>query len=258
VIVESEVREARTEARVFWGYLWWVVVDQSVARMSEHMVVQNSQYWNSWRASKVYTLQINIYNGEIECDPTSAVNPAQINPYIVGFLSQDRSSSKRKTSVIKKTLQPAWNECLIFLGLDIHDKLSLELKTTVFLGPMNPVLGCYNFTLEELLLLSPEELECKTFTFMSVAQGIAANVTLGFVLDAPVSGLQISSKGEDFRASSVFDDAVTGETPVFLNTYGAFASFLFYANSKPLEEEAGQVVPYDTKIKSSTPNVVIL
>jgi hypothetical protein len=123
---------------------------------------------------------------------------------------------------------------------------------------MNPVLGCYNFTLEELLLLSPEELDCKTFTFMSVAQGIAADITLGFVLDAPVSGIQISSKSEDFRASGVFDDVITGESPVFLNTYGAFASFLFFANSHPVEEEGGQVVPYDTKVKAATPNIVSL
>lgn len=123
---------------------------------------------------------------------------------------------------------------------------------------MNPVLGRYDFTLQDLLHLSPEELESKPFTFISVAQGIAATITLGFVLDAPVSGIQAPSSKEDFRASGVFDDVVTGETPVFLNTYGAFASFLFYANSHPVEEEAGQVVPYDTKATKPPPNVVSL
>ena len=97
------------------------------------MVVQNSQYWDSWRASKVYTLQINIYSANIECDNTSAVRPSQISSYIVGFLTNSRAESKRKTSVLEKTLQPEWNECLIFPSLDIHDKLSLELKTTVML-----------------------------------------------------------------------------------------------------------------------------
>jgi hypothetical protein len=98
---------------------------------NEHiMVAQNSQYWNSWIASKLYTLQINIYSAKIECDATSVRSGVtQFDPYIVCFLDRDRSQSKKKTSILKKTLNPEWNECVLFSELDITEKMCIELKT---------------------------------------------------------------------------------------------------------------------------------
>ena len=224
--------------------------------MNEHIVVQNSTYWNSWRASKNYSLQINIYSAKIECDPSCTVKSSQIDPYIVCFLARDRSQSKKKTTVLKKTIEPVWNECVLFSGVDIHDKFVCELKMPAW-GPLNPVLATYSFELEELMKLSQDELKCKAFRFVAATQGISADVFLGFVLDAPVSTLQVPS-GEDLTPEQVFDDDVTGETPVFLNTQGAFASFLFFANCHPVETEDGQVVPFDNKLKTRPSDVVAL
>lgn len=124
-------------------------------------------------------------------------------------------------------------------------------------GPMNPVLATYSFELEELMKLGPEEMKCKTFHFIAATHGVSADVNLGFVLDAPVSSLQIPS-GADFTAEQVFSDDMTGERPVFLNSHGAFASFLFFANCQSLEMEEGQVVPYDRNIKTRPSDVVAL
>lgn len=106
--------------------------------------------------------------------------------------------------------------------------------------------------------LGQDEMKCKVFSFVASTHGISADVTLGFVLDAPVSSLQMSS-GADIASQDVFgEDAMTGETPVFLNTQGAFASFLFFANCHSVDMEDGQVVPYDNQLKSKPSDVVAL
>eukprot|EP00602_Paraphysomonas_sp_CaronLab_P007721 CAMPEP_0185027090 /NCGR_PEP_ID=MMETSP1103-20130426/11898_1 /TAXON_ID=36769 /ORGANISM="Paraphysomonas bandaiensis, Strain Caron Lab Isolate" /LENGTH=130 /DNA_ID=CAMNT_0027560941 /DNA_START=287 /DNA_END=679 /DNA_ORIENTATION=- len=126
-------------------------------------------------------------------------------------------------------------------------------------GPINPVLAHYAFTLEELLVFSADDLECKTFKFTSGTPGVSADVTLGFVLDAPVSCLQVPDlQAEGAHANQILGENASGELPVFLNTHGAFASFSFYADSHQYVEEYGQVVPHDSTVKSQPSNVVAL
>jgi uncharacterized protein (AIM24 family) len=122
---------------------------------------------------------------------------------------------------------------------------------------MNPVLATYSFELEELMKLGHEEMKCKSFRFVAATHGVSADVNLGFVLDAPVSTLQIPSD-IGLTAEQVFSDDMTGERPVFLNAQGAFASFLFYANCQSVEMEEGQVVPYDKNVKTRPSDVVAL
>jgi hypothetical protein len=126
---------------------------------------------------------------------------------------------------------------------------------------VNPVLGSYGFTLQDLRNLTPDELERKEYTFFPnpSLQGVLATVSMGFVLDAPVSGIHPPSSSDAFRASQIFDDnSSTGENPVFLNTSGPFSSFLFFGNAHPLDEESGQVVPYDSRVKSLPSDIVML
>jgi hypothetical protein len=175
------------------------------------ILVQDSNYWESWQESKLYSLQINIFNANIEAETGSMSNP--VDSYVVIFLTKDRANSKKKTSMCKKSFSPAWHECVVFTGLDITEKVTIELKMPTW-GSLNPVLASYTFSMSDIVNITHGERKSKIYSLTPNFQGIlAAHVTLGFSFNPPVSG----------RSAEEF----TGDMPVSLNACGAFTSLLF-------------------------------
>ncbi len=178
---------------------------------TELHLVQKSQYWDAWQASKKYNVQINIFSSTIDVDPSGPLRSSQIDPYIVVFLNRDRSGSKKKTTLLKRTTTPVWNECIMFTELDVTEKFCLELKMPSW-GSLNPVLGSLTMSLNDIINLTPQDRERKDFTLTPGLAGItSASVSLGFAFNPPVSG-KLSDEGA---------------IPVYLNITGAFTSFLF-------------------------------
>lgn len=208
--------------------------------MSEKSIlVQESNYWESWQSSKQYSLQINIYNANIEVEMGSALKSNPVDSYLVVFLSKDRNNSKKKTSVCKKSFSPAWHECVVFTGLDINERLTIELKMPSW-GSLNPVLASYTFTLADIANRTHGERKSKIYSLSPNFQGIvAAHITLGFSFNPPVAG----KEAEEFG----------GNMPVHLNACGAFTSLLF-SNETPTNN-GGIVLHAPPKLKAGSPRV---
>ena len=178
---------------------------------SDLQLVQKSQYWDAWQASKKYNVQINIFSATIDVDPSGPLRSSQIDPYVVVFLNRDRSGSKKKTTLLKKTTAPVWNECVMFTELDVSEKICLELKMPSW-GSLNPVLGSITLSLHDIINLTPYDRDRKDFSLTPGLAGMtSASVSLGFAFNPPVSG-KLSDEGA---------------IPVYLNITGAFTSFLF-------------------------------
>lgn len=176
-------------------------------------MVQESNYWESWQASKLYSLQVNIFNANIEVEPGSTLRSNPVDSYVVVFLTKDRVNSKKKTSTCKKSFSPAWHECAVFTGLELGEKITIELKMPSW-GSLNPVLASYTFTTAEIVNITHGERKSKIYSLTPNLQGIvSAHVTLGFSFNPPVSG----------RSAEEFN----GDMPVSLNACGAFTSLLF-------------------------------
>lgn len=168
--------------------------------------------------SKQYSLQINIYNASIEVEPSSALRSNPVDSYLVVYLTKDRSNSKKKTSVCKKSFNPAWHECVVFTGLDINEKMTIELKMPSW-GTLNPTLASYTFSLADIAGRTHGERKSKIHSLTPSFQGIvAAHVTLGFTFNPPVAGRHAEEFG--------------GDMPVHLNACGAYTSLLF-SNETP-------------------------
>ncbi len=109
-----------------------VLSDSEVTKMSsDQTVVQGSRYWKSWRAQNFCSLQVKVFHAKIEVDASSTVRVSQIDPYVVVFLTKDRSQSKKKTSIQKKTLTPMWNEFVFFSNVvrwGCHRKVNWQVR----------------------------------------------------------------------------------------------------------------------------------
>lgn len=188
--------------------------------MSEKSIlVHESNYWESWQASKQYSLQVNMYNANIEAEIGSALRSSPPDTYMVIFLTKDRANSKKKTTICKKSFSPAWHECTVFTGLDIAERITVELKMPSW-GSLNPVLASYTFTLADIANRTNGEKKSKIYSLTPNFQGIvSAHITLGFSFNPPVAG----KHAEEF----------SGDMPVYLNACGAFTSLLF-ANETPM------------------------
>jgi len=87
-----------------------------------------SPHWASYRASRSYRLTIHFFEAQLGVVEGSGINGAQLDPYVVVFLTRDREGSKQKTSVVKRSLTPVWNQSLVFDGLNYDDELRVEIK----------------------------------------------------------------------------------------------------------------------------------
>jgi hypothetical protein len=202
-----------------------------MTEQTELQLVHKSQYWQSWQASKKYNLQINVFSSSVDLDKVKVTN--QIDPYVVIFLDRDRSGSKRKTSVLKKTTSPVWNECLMFTDIDVSEKLCIEVKMSSW-GSFNPVLGSISFTVGDIVKLNNQERKNKLFVLTPGSPGInAATIILGFAFNPPVTG-NLSDADND------------RSFPVYLSSNGAFSSFLFdnfTTNSNKAAETNEEIPP---------------
>jgi hypothetical protein len=193
------------------------------------ILVQQSDYWSSWQESKRYAVQINIYNAAIDVDVSSTLRSSLADTYVVAYLAKDRAGSKRKTSICKKSLMPAWHECVLFSDIDLAERLVFELKMPAW-GSLNPALASATFNIADIVLNSHSEMKSKIYTLTPSFQGVlSANITLGFYFNPPVSG-KISTDVPD-------------KTPVYLNAYGAFTSFMFVGEVEKTAEVVLQPPP---------------
>ena len=183
-------------------------------QMSEKSIlVQDSNYWDTWQSSKQYSLQVNIFNAIIDAEPTSALKTNPVDTYVVVFLSKDRANSKKKTSICKKCLTPSWMECVVFTGLELSERITVELKMPSW-GSLNPVLASYTFSMSDIVNATHGDRKSKIYPLTPNFQGVTfAHVGLGFSFNPPVSG----KMAEEF----------SGDMPVSLNASGAFTSLLF-------------------------------
>mmetsp|Transcript_6984 Transcript_6984/g.11668 ORF Transcript_6984/g.11668 Transcript_6984/m.11668 type:complete len:207 (-) Transcript_6984:247-867(-) len=179
---------------------------------NNHVSVSDSQFWKSWRESKVYKLQVSVLSGEIMLSAKSDLKPSQLDPYLVVFLAKDREHSKKKTQVLKRTSNPVWNECICFSDLDYTEKICFELKIPTF-SMSNPLLAQLTFTVQELLQTPLHNMNDFTYELTSTMTGVKASVRLGFKFDTPLVGVEAVSDAS---------------TSVFLNCHDAFASFVFF------------------------------
>jgi hypothetical protein len=204
----------------------------------EHLIVQDSKYWKSWRALNVLSMQINIFSARIELDQSCALRSSQIDPYVVVFLSKDRSHSKKKTMVQKKTLSPIWNESLLFSNFDINDSICVEMKMPSW-GTFNPVLASTTFTVDDLIRMSSDSLKEKTYVLQGAMPGVNVDISLGFEFDGNTDVQEKAHKVNDFKAREAHRESAVD--PVYLNARGAFASFLFYDEPDEISFVGSQV-----------------
>lgn len=199
------------------------------------------------------SLQVKIFCAKMEVESSSAIRASQIDPYVVVFLARDRSQSKKKTTIQKKTLTPMWNEFVFFSHFDINDSICVELKMPAW-GSINPVIASTTFTVDELSRMTTDELNSKTYTLHSQIPGIASEITLGFVFDGVIDVVENSKDGE-VKISNSSIEPETEESPVYLNCRGAYASFYFFNNAQGITLTSsgadGQVLPYPDELRSS-------
>lgn len=211
-----------------------------MAEQTELQLVHKSHYWQSWQASKKYNLQINVFSSSIDLDKVKVTT--QIDPYVMIFLDQDRSGSKRKTAILKKTTNPVWNECIMFTEIDVSEKLCIEVKMPSW-GSFNPVLGSISFTVGDIVKLNNQERKNKLFVLVPGSPGInAATISLGFAFNPPVTG----------NISDVENDR---SFPVYLSSSGAFTSFLFdnFTTNEVASTTTIQAVPSTTEVEDQAP-----
>jgi hypothetical protein len=229
--------------------------------MTEHVLVQNSKYWNTWRALNVLSMQVNVFSAKIDVDSGSALRSSQVDPYVVVFLSKDRSESKKKTSILKKTLAPVWNESVMFSNFDINDSICVEIKMPAW-GTINPVIACTTFTVEDLIRMNSEDLVSKRYALQSPIPGVSAELVLGFVFDGNSDLLDKTANDvNDFRLKQKAQDA-RADRPVYLNTKGAHACFLFCNEAEGVSVtghgSGAQVIPHDANTNVTSPSTFSL
>lgn len=229
---------------------------------NDFCLIQKSRYWSNLARSKIFNLRVNVFSAKIDVEHSSAIRASQVDPYVVVFLTRDRNQSKKKTSTLKKTTHPIWNECMFLPGLQESDVIRIELKMPAW-GPMNPMLASLNFTIDEISNIISRNTENKLFTMVPGIPGVSAEICLSFAFDSPISNVHVS--GDDIRLSSNFQDDVDDtQKDVYLNGYGAFASLLFYPNcsreSVTTPRGGNQVFPFDSSPRATThvSNVVAL
>ncbi|KAJ8602686.1 hypothetical protein CTAYLR_003764 [Chrysophaeum taylorii] len=75
---------------------------------------------------------------EVESASLSAVDG---DPYVVAYVTTDREGTKRKTSVVKRTLEPAWHQKVRLDGVPPTATLAVVIKAER-IGPNERVCAC--------------------------------------------------------------------------------------------------------------------
>jgi len=150
------------------------------------MLAQSSPYWRWSREMRTaMTLTLHVYEANLRIESSAGLGI--VDAYAVVFLERDRMGTKQKTSAVRKSLRPRWDNTFIFGGLEQSETVRLEVKSYRSIGE-NVLLAHQQFSVQDIVELSALHGSDQGFALVLEGSrpGITGEVYLRFALDPPV------------------------------------------------------------------------
>ncbi|CAM9785040.1 unnamed protein product, partial [Ectocarpus sp. 12 AP-2014] len=108
-----------------------------------------SRYWTSYRASKLYVVNLTVVEGFIDMSEDWDHHVDEMFPtYCECYLTRDKEATTHSTIRSHKTLHPVWNCPVAFVDVDYLDVVRIDLKAQTQLG-QDTTIGSIEFDAHE-------------------------------------------------------------------------------------------------------------
>lgn len=164
-------------------------------------------------------MTIHFFEAHLQLQENSGFSAGTLDPYVVVFLVRDREGSKQKTSVARKTLDPVWNQSLVFHGLDYSEEIRVEIKANRQFQ-VNDFLCGFDFKVQDVMGQSGDDYQS---SYGLRGEKVFGTLLAAFDFDPPVP-LDAAEGGVDREVHVAAEAKV--EDPAFLNVERNFACLL--------------------------------
>eukprot|EP00903_Cladosiphon_okamuranus_P012466 g11675.t1 len=135
----------------------------------------SSRYWTSYRASKLYLLNLSVIKGFIDMSDDWDNHVDELFPtYCECYLTRDKDGTTHSTVRSHKTLHPVWNCPIAFRDVDYLDTIGIDLKAQTQLG-QDILIGSLSFHAHEVMGKNNDivvEFDCGSQQFADCAAAI--------------------------------------------------------------------------------------